>query len=239
MNIIEKNNLVDEAYNQLLQMIASGEWVEGSKLPSERQLCETLGVSRNTVRVALSKLNALGLIESRQGFGYSVRNLNIGIYLNSMLPTMLLHSRDLESITEFRIGVESEAAAVAAERATAEDLERMRVACEKAEAHMGDPDMFAKYDMEFHRAVAEASKNQLFIKAAEMLESMYTVWLMGLLRTHGMEKSHVFHYNIYCSIANKKGDDAKRYMTEHMEDVLRKVRIDNERKRKLKEKTEQ
>ena len=175
MNIIEKNNLVDEAYNQLLQMIASGEWVEGSKLPSESQLCETLGVSRNTVRVALSKLNALGLIESRQGFGYSVRNLNIGIYLNSMLPTMLLHSRDLESITEFRIGVESEAAAVAAERATAEDLERMRVACEKAEAHMGDPDMFAKYDMEFHRAVAEASKNQLFIKAAEMLESMYTV----------------------------------------------------------------
>lgn len=147
MNIIEKNNLVDEAYNQLLQMIASGEWVEGSKLPSESQLCETLGVSRNTVRVALSKLNALGLIESRQGFGYSVRNLNIGIYLNSMLPTMLLHSRDLESITEFRIGVESEAAAVAAERATAEDLERMRVACEKAEAHMGDPDMFAKYDM--------------------------------------------------------------------------------------------
>ena len=233
MNIIEKNNLVDEAYNQLLQMIASGEWVEGSKLPSESQLCETLGVSRNTVRVALSKLNALGLIESRQGFGYSVRNLNIGIYLNSMLPTMLLHSRDLESITEFRIGVESEAAAVA------EDLERMRVACEKAEAHMGDPDMFAKYDMEFHRAVAEASKNQLFIKAAEMLESMYTVWLMGLLRTHGMEKSHVFHYNIYRSIANKKGDDAKRYMTEHMEDVLRKVRIDNERKRKLKEKTEQ
>ena len=49
----------------------------------------------------------------------------------------------------------------------------------------------------------------------------------------------MFHYNIYCSIANKKGDDAKRYMTEHMEDVLRKVRIDNERKRKLKEKTEQ
>ncbi|MCD7908075.1 MAG: FadR family transcriptional regulator [Clostridium sp.] len=239
MNIIEKNNLVDEAYNQLLQMIASGEWVEGSKLPSESQLCETLGVSRNTVRVALSKLNALGLIESRQGFGYSVRNLNIGIYLNSMLPTMLLHSRDLESITEFRIGVESEAAAVAAQRATEEDLERMRIACERAEAHMGDPDMFAKYDMEFHRAVAQASKNELFIKAAEMLESMYTVWLMGLLRTHGMEKSHIFHYNIYLSILNRKPDDAKRYMTEHMEDVLRKVKIDNERKRKLKENAEQ
>lgn len=238
MNIIEKNNLVDEAYNQLLQMIASGAWVEGSKLPSESQLCETLGVSRNTVRVALSKLNALGLIESRQGFGYSVRNLNIGVYLNSMLPTMLLHSRDLESITEFRIGVEGQAAAVAAERATPEDLERMRIACEQAKAHMGDPDMFAKYDMEFHRAVAEASKNELFMKAAEMLESMYTVWLMGLLRTHGMEKSHGFHSNIYKSIAAKDGAAAKRYMEQHMEDVLKKVRIDNQRKRQLKEKAD-
>ena len=234
MNIIEKNNLVNEAYNQILQMIVSGDWQEGTKLPSENQLCEALGVSRNTIRAALSKLNALGLIESRQGFGYSVRNLNIGIYLNSMLPTMLLHSRDLESITEFRIGVEGQAAAVAAERAQKEDLEKMRIACEMAQANLHDQDAFAKYDMEFHRAVAEASKNELFIKAAEMLETMYTVWLMGFLRTHGMEKSHSFHYNIYLSILNKDSQNAKRYMEQHLEDVLRKVRIDNERKKQLK-----
>lgn len=171
MNIIEKNNLVDEAYNQLLQMIASGEWVEGSKLPSESQLCETLGVSRNTVRVALSKLNALGLIESRQGFGYSVRNLNIGIYLNSMLPTMLLHSRDLESITEFRIGVESEAAAVAAERATAEDLERMRVACEKAEPTWATRICLQNTTWNSTGRWRRRPRTSCLSKAAEMLES--------------------------------------------------------------------
>jgi GntR family transcriptional repressor for pyruvate dehydrogenase complex len=202
VNYIGKNNLVEDVYNQLLQMIASGEWKEGEKLPSESQLCEVLGVSRNTIRTALSRLNALGLLETRQGFGYCVRNLNVGVYLNMMLPTMVLHSRDLESITEFRIGVESEAAALSAIRATDEDIENMRIACEKGANSLNDEDSFAKYDMEFHHLVALGSKNELFIKASEMLESMYTVWLMGFLRTHGMEKSKNFHYNIYLSIAN-------------------------------------
>ncbi|MCB7318684.1 FadR/GntR family transcriptional regulator [Lacrimispora sp. 210928-DFI.3.58] len=234
MNTIEKNNLVEEAYNQIINMIATGEWDEGSKLPSENTLCEILGVSRNTVRQALNRITALGIIETRQGYGYQVRNLNTGIYLNSLLPTMLLRSKDLESITEFRIGIESEAAALAAVRADEEDLERMRINCEMAEkAVHGQDDVFAQYDMAFHRAVAEASKNELFIKTAEMLETMYTVWLMGFQRTHGKDASHDFHYNIYLSIKNRNPSEAKRYMHEHLEDVLRKVKIDKERKTRL------
>lgn len=235
MNTIEKNNLVEEAYNQIISMIATGEWDEGTKLPSENALCEILGVSRNTVRSALNRITALGVIETRQGYGYQVRNLNTGVYLNTLLPTMLLRSKDLESITEFRIGIESEAAALAAERANDEDLERMKVNCEMAGkvVHLQDNDVFAQYDMAFHRAVAEASKNEMFKKAAEMLETMYTVWLMGLQRTHGKDKSHDFHYNIYLSIKNRDKESARRYMREHLEDVLRKVKIDNERKARL------
>lgn len=235
MNTIEKNNLVDEAYNQIINMIATGEWDEGTKLPSENALCEILGVSRNTVRSALNRIMAFGVIETRQGYGYQVRNLNTGIYLNSLLPTMLLRSRDLESITEFRIGIESEAAALAAERADDEDLERLRANCEMAGkvVHLTDNDLFAEYDMAFHRAVATASKNVMFIKAAEMLETMYTVWLMGLQRTHGKDKSHDFHYNIYLSIKNRDAEASRRYMREHLEDVLRKVKLDQERKTRL------
>lgn len=234
MDTIEKNNLVNEVYSQIVAMIASGAWEEGSKLPSEKELCDILGVSRNTVRAALSRLNGLGIVETRQGVGYSIRNLNTGLYLNSLLPTMLLRSRDLECITEFRIGVESQAAALAAERATEEDLEKMRIACKKAEESGGNQDEFAKYDMEFHRAVSEASKNVMFIKVAEMLETMYTVWLQGFLRTHGMEKSKGYHYNIYLSVANRDAESAKRYMQEHLEDVLCKVKKDNQRKEQLK-----
>ena len=61
MQKIVKSNLVNEVYSQLLNMLASGEYPEGSKLPSETQLSEQLGVSRNTIRTAMSKLIALGL----------------------------------------------------------------------------------------------------------------------------------------------------------------------------------
>lgn len=229
MNAIEKSNLVEEAYNQMLNMIVSGEWKEGHKLPSESMLCEIMGVSRNTVRSALNRLTALGIIEPRQGSGYEIRNLNTGLYLNSLLPTMLLRSKDLESVIEFRIGIETEAAGLAAQRATDEDIEKLRITCEQAHIFSQD-DSFAEYDMAFHRAIALASKNPMFIKAAEMLESMYTLWLMGFQRTHGKEKSHEYHYNIYLAIKNRDAMGARRHMHDHLFDVLSKVKLDTSRK---------
>ena len=110
MQPIKKSNLVDEVYQQLVSMLASGEYPEGSKLPSETQLCEALGVSRNTVRTAMSKLIALGIVDNQQGFGNCVRSMNVGMYANSILPCMLANASDLVSATEYRIGVESMAA---------------------------------------------------------------------------------------------------------------------------------
>ncbi len=226
MQPIKKSNLVNEVYNQLLQMLASGEYGEGSKLPSETQLCEALGVSRNTVRTAISKLIALGIVENIQGFGNRVRSMNVGIYANSILPCLLTQSSDLVSVTEFRIGVESMAARLAALHATEDEIQRMKEACENATRHMDSWDVFAKYDMEFHRTIAEASKNPLFLRTSEMIESMYTVWLIGFQRNHGVERSNDFHTNIYRAIARHDAEEAGMYMRKHLEDVLDKVKQD-------------
>lgn len=234
MKLIEKSNLVEEAYNQILQLIVSGDWKEGDKLPSENKLCNVLGVSRNTVRAALNKLNAIGLVEPRHGYGYSIREINSGIYLNTILPTMVLRSRDLQSITEFRIGVEGTAAYLAAERANEEDIAGMDATWKQATTEIDDSDLFAKRDMEFHRKIALASRNVFFIKVAEMLENVYTVWLMGFLRTHGKERSNDFHYNIYQAIAHHQPDQAKQYMEEHLRDVLQKVKKDQNTRTDLK-----
>ena len=225
---IKKSNLVDEVYRQLLEMLASGDYPEGSRLPSEPQLCEILGVSRNTVRTAISKLIALGILENQQGYGNCVRSLNIGVYANTILPTMLAHAKDLISATEYRIAVESEAAGLAAERATEEDIRRLFEACERAEQAIGTPDEFARCDMEFHRAVAEASKNPLFLRTSEMIEAMYTSWLIGFQRSHGKEKSHHYHSCICRAIAEHNPDEAGRWMRLHLMDVLEKITQDME-----------
>lgn len=225
MERIKKSNLVNEVYNQLLNMLASGEYPEGSRLPSEPQLSETLGVSRNTVRTAMSKLIALGIVENQQGYGNCVRSLNVGMYANTILPCMLAHAQDLRTVTEYRIGIESMAARLAAVRATEGEIKRLYEACEKAREYI-NTDEFAKYDMLFHRIVAEASKNPLFIRTVEMVESMYTHWLIGFQRNHGADKSHEFHHKIYTSIAMHDPEAADHFMRVHLEDVLSKVEQD-------------
>jgi GntR family transcriptional repressor for pyruvate dehydrogenase complex len=226
---IQKSNLVNEAYDQLLHMLASGQYPEGSKLPSETQLCEAFGVSRVTVRSAMSKLVALGIVENQQGYGYRVRDMNVGLYANTILPCILAKASELIAVTEFRIGVESTAARLAALRATEEEIQRMRQACEDAGKSRDSWDAFAKYDMAFHHMIANASRNPLFIRTNEMIESMYTVWLTGFQRNHGVERSHEFHQSICEAIARHDPDAAERYMKQHLEDVLGKVIADTER----------
>ncbi len=94
---------------------------------------------------------------------------------------------------------------------------------------MYDPDLFAKYDMKFHSCIARASRNPLFIKSVEMIEGLYTIWLMGLLRTHGMDRSEYFHKNICKAISERNPEKAKKYMVEHLTDVLNKVKLDSKK----------
>ena len=227
MERIKKSNLVDEVYSQLLQILSSGEYPEGSKLPSETQISEKLGVSRNTVRTAMSKLIALGIVENQQGYGNRVRSLNIGMYANSILPCMLANGRDLAAATEYRIGIESMAAYLAAQRATPEQITQLYEYCEEAAKYMNsDMGIFAKYDMKFHKLVAEASGNPLFIRTAEMIETMYTTWLIGFQRVHGVDKSHEYHKRICKAIAEHKAQEASDAMHDHLFDVLTKIMMD-------------
>ena len=229
MQKIVKSNLVNEVYSQLLNMLASGEYPEGSKLPSETQLSEQLGVSRNTIRTAMSKLIALGLVENQQGYGNCVLNMNMGVCTSAILPTMLANARDLEAMTEFRIGVESMAARLAAERSTEEEIRLLHESYLRAEdaVRSNDKNLFAKYDLEFHRLIAKASGNQLFFRAAEMLEVMYTTWMVGFQRVHGIETSFEYHKRIYKAIAAHQSQEAYDAMKDHLEDVLRKVKLDS------------
>lgn len=227
MEKIKKSNLVEEVYSQLLVILASGDYPEGSRLPSEPQLAQALGVSRNTVRTAMSKLIALGIVENQQGYGNCVRSMDIGMFAHSILPAMLASSHDLIVTTEYRIGIESMAARLAAERATQAQIDRMNELCETAARYVGRNDeKYAEYDMAFHRVVAEASGNPLLIRTAEMIETMYTTWLTGFHRSHGADKSHEYHARICAAIADRRPEEAFDAMREHLFDVLSRIKSD-------------
>lgn len=114
--------LVEQVYNQLLKMIIRRELKPGDRLPSEMVLCDQMGVSRNTLRAALNKLDALGFTVSRQGGGTYVKEVDSDVYLNFFVPALLTHNVNLLEVMQFRKGIEVEAARLAAANATDEDI---------------------------------------------------------------------------------------------------------------------
>jgi GntR family transcriptional repressor for pyruvate dehydrogenase complex len=227
---IEKINLSNEAFNHILAIIAAQGYEPGTKIPSEHELVITLGVSRNTIRSALNRLNALGIVEARHGNGYFLKNVDVDVFSSLQLPIFLEAHSNLETLTEFRMGVEPQGAALAALRAAPEDIEGMKQALDLSQKHLDDKIQFAVFDMDFHLAIAKASGNSIIHRSIEMLKALYTVWLRNFIALHGNAKSDRFHHQIFEAIRAKDSDKAREVMTEHLADVLQKVRLDAARK---------
>jgi GntR family transcriptional repressor for pyruvate dehydrogenase complex len=227
---IEKINLSNEAFNHILAIIAAQGYEPGTKIPSEHELVITLGVSRNTIRSALNRLNALGIVEARHGNGYFLKNVDVDVFSSLQLPIFLEAHSNLETLTEFRMGVEPQGAALAALRAAPADIENMQQALDLSRHHLDDKKQFAVFDMDFHLAIAKASGNSIIHRSIEMLKALYTVWLRNFIALHGNAKSDRFHHGIFEAIRAKDADKAREVMTEHLADVLQKVRFDAARK---------
>jgi GntR family transcriptional repressor for pyruvate dehydrogenase complex len=136
------------------------------RLPSERELSLALGVNRLTLRAALARLEALGLVTTRHGSGTVVASWRERAGLD-MLATLLGSATEedpswvelLVSLLEMRRMLASEAVALAAERHTDEDLDAMRTLADEQSTRVGDPLAFARGDVAFVRAIARAARN--------------------------------------------------------------------------------
>ena len=132
------------------QLIDEGTYPPGSRLPGERELAERLGVSRVTIREAEIALQALGRLEIKTGSGVYVSEG--GASENEMLP-----SASAFEVTEARLLVESEAAALAAHNITDEEIEQLEKLID--EMANSDHDAANVADQEFHMTIAKASNN--------------------------------------------------------------------------------
>jgi GntR family transcriptional regulator, transcriptional repressor for pyruvate dehydrogenase complex len=161
-----KERLGDQLYGQILEQIVSGALREGDKLPSENQICQSFQVSRPTVREALMRLHADGLVTTRQGSGTYVQRRPSGHL------TRLAKVSDIAGMLrclEVRIALEGQAATLAAQRHTAGDIDRITAALSALRAAFEDGSVPARTDFDFHRAVAIASGNALFADLLDML----------------------------------------------------------------------
>lgn len=151
-------SLAHELVAVLTQQIMNGKFKPGEKLPSETELVREQGVSRTVVREAISNLQASGLVETRHGIGTFVldRPTHSGLHLSADTST------SVRAIIELRMGLEAQAAALAAERRSENQLFAMMQALEAFKNALSIGESYAEEDMRFHMLIAEAADNSHF-----------------------------------------------------------------------------
>jgi DNA-binding FadR family transcriptional regulator len=152
-----RTGLVDQVIEQLRTLVTSGEWPVDSRIPTEPELVEALGVGRNTVREAVRALAHNGIFEVRQGDGTYVR-------ATSEVSAALrrLCGSELRDVLQVRRCLEVEGARLAATARTEEDLAELRA--QLAHTDTTDHAQFTHSDTEFHLAVVQASHNPVLIE---------------------------------------------------------------------------
>lgn len=213
----------DSIADQIQELILSGALKPGERLPAERELVGQLRVSRPSVREALLKLEAKGLIYSRQGGGtYVAEALTPAI--TDPLAHMVKDNPDaLSDVLECRHGLEVLAASYAAARASDADREDMRHRFAALEAAHGqqDPRLEAKADAEFHLAIAAASHNVALIHLTRSLfdllgEQVVHNWEQIYRREESRQAIHRQHAQILAAILAGNPEQARHAAHEHL-----------------------
>jgi GntR family transcriptional repressor for pyruvate dehydrogenase complex len=149
--------------NRLRAQIVSGELPPGSKLPGHRELAAAHAVSVGSMREAISMLISNGLIETRAGRGtYVTASPQGGERPRAGMPLL---REEIEELTEARRVIEVQLAALAAERATPEQIEALTGATERLEAAAANPYEYPDADVDFHLLLAEAAGNRYLLQA--------------------------------------------------------------------------
>lgn len=226
---IRPKKISEEIVEQIKKLIAKGELRPGDRVPSERDLATMLGVSRPSVREAIMVLEAMGFLDSRQGGGTFVRALTETSITDPLAK--LVEQKDpelLRALVEVRMGLESWAAFLAAQRAETEEIDEMRrlyeIMAEQATRGGWDPEV----DADFHYAITAASHNSLQMHVLDSIHTLFhatiQVALMEFYRQQGhIEKLLIQHREILEAIAMRDPELARQKMMAHLAMVEEKM----------------
>nr|WSZ18235.1 FadR family transcriptional regulator [Streptomyces canus] len=170
-----RSALSEQVIAALRNQITSGEWPVGSRIPTEPELVEQLGVARNTVREAVRALAHNGLLDIRQGSGtYVVATSELAGVMHRRFA-----DADPRHIAELRSTLESSAARLAAERRTEKDLKQLDALLLRRDQawESGDAEAFVTADATFHLAVVAASHNDVMTEMYADLGEVLRDWL--------------------------------------------------------------
>jgi len=213
---LRRSPLYEEVVDRLREFIDVQQLKPGDRLMSEREITERLGVSRTSVRQALTALRVLGMVEIRHGDGIYL--LRSPADLIPSLALEVLHSNaDHPQIWEVRDGLEPQAARLAARRRTDDDLAAMAEALEAMDASITDGGQGLIADRHFHNAIIDAARNPLLRQLYDELEDAINRTSEASLSETGRPQiSLEAHLAVYEAIRGQDEEMADRAMRRHL-----------------------
>lgn len=216
---IKKEKLTDQIYHTLKALILSGRWPEGYRLPSEPELAAQFGVSRMSLRMALQKLQALGLIEVCVGSGTFVKRFSLDEYLEE-ISSLVFHTESPQKIAELRKALEVSGVCLAIDKYTPERLKELEEILERFHdaIRRRDIEEMIRRDVAFHNHIIETTDNELFIAVYHLSMDLMANYL--LKRTMPIKSQPMLpddygfsqekHTLLYQAILNRDKEEAQR-----------------------------
>lgn len=230
---VKQERLSDAIVRQLESLILEGVLRPGERLPPERELAAQLEVSRPSVREALQRLEAAGLVEARHGGGTFVRNAFAETLTDPLADLFQRHPEAAVDFVEFRYTLDGIVAYYAALRGTDADREILTQRFRAIEAVHGKDDFVeeADRDADFHIAIAEASHNIVLLHVVTSLLELLrkdVIFNRNLLYSRKDARDLLMeqHRKIYEFIMNRDAEGARTAAQAHMRHVERALRED-------------
>jgi GntR family transcriptional repressor for pyruvate dehydrogenase complex len=218
--------VTDEAILKIKEMITTGRLSPGDRLPPEKELSESLGLSRSSLREAVKALEVIRVLDVRRGDGTYVTSLEPRLLLEALSFVVDLHDdRSVLEIFGVRRILEPAAARLAATRMTGEQLDDLERLLETTTAVEG-VEALVQHDLEFHRAISEACGNDYLAHLVESISSHTVrarIW-RGLTQQGAVERTIAEHRAILSALRQHDADLASAHALTHVagiEDWLR------------------
>jgi DNA-binding FadR family transcriptional regulator len=225
MKASPRQNLTHQLTHDLGIAIVKGTYPIGEGLPSEADLCVQYNVSRSSTREAVKMLSAKGLISSRPKQGirvlpessWNMFDTDVLMWILSSKPSLSL----LKEFTQVRLAIEPQAAALASENATFEQLENIEKALERmAEADQGLDDPL-EADIDFHTSILAASGNRFFLQLTEFISTALRVSIRYTNKIKGVPGADVTkHADILNTIKSRNPEKARKAVTAILDEAL-------------------
>jgi GntR family transcriptional repressor for pyruvate dehydrogenase complex len=215
---IQRSSTPEIIINEIIQYVRSGELKPGDKLPTEREMSLMFGVGRSSIREAVKGLVLSGYLESAQGKGTFVKkDIPLTDVTLSDLQNALTAERIVE-LMELREILECNAAKLAAQRANAEDIQRIHEALEQMQACQADIKKFYDPDFDFHMAVAEAAHNEMICEMMRLIvEKSHTYYERFMPdRLCPPEQAILTAKQVVACLESGQGQKASRCMQAHL-----------------------